>query len=207
MYAHLKGGYFMAIDKDTQTISNVIGISLTTGEDNTLYLVFSIQFIKMNDTRRNSATCFVPYKSRIEQKWQEDALYPLREVTAKELFTLRISEIPGIVYKKNDKLFYSEIPGTISLNNKSGYFNHHSCGNYCSKVCTECPRTFDLSVSYQQRLGTASFPKAVFDSWRIEKYAFIREGLETFNMYDSDEFIVLQCDNYISKVSSIKIEK
>lgn len=191
----------MSIDTTNQIISNVASIYLKTDESNNLCLEILTKFIEMNYSIEGD---FVPYRNKIKSKWQEIDSYPLREVTAKELLKLRLSRIPGIVYKKEDKLFYTEIPGTISLNNKEGYFSTHACGFPCSMVCNGCPRTLDLSVAYRQRLEM-KFPKAVLYSWRIEKYDFVREGLETFNMFDSDEFIVLKCDNFTSSAIKHKL--
>ena len=130
------------------------------------------------------------------KKWTESKVYPLRNVTPKELYQIRLTGKPGLVYKKNNMFFFAEIPSDLPLNRHSDNFGKHLCGRNCSQVCKGCPRTNDLTAAYQQRIGK-KFSAAVDASWRIEKYAFISEGIETFNMKKSnDSFIVLRCSNF-----------
>lgn len=122
--------------------------------------------------------------------------YPLREVTAFELAGLRLSKIPGVAYKKDDKLYYAEVPGTLRLSSQDANLGTHLCGKNCTMVCNGCPRTAALTVSFQERIGK-KFVEAVKNSWRIEKYPFVTEGIEAFNMdANNDAFVVLQCENY-----------
>lgn len=136
----------------------------------------------------------------ISKIWDESTLYPMREVSAEELMQLRLSKKPGVVYKNGDKLFYTTIPDTLNLNSHAvKNISKHACGNHCSMVCRGCPRTSDHTVASQQKLGK-SFNAAVVSSWRIEKYPFVTEGIETFNMRASnDAFRVLGCENYYTR--------
>ena len=122
--------------------------------------------------------------------------YPFVEVTTAELIHLRLSKKPGVVYKRNGKLYYASVPGDLKISGKESDFDQHLCGKNCHKVCDGCPRTHALTVSYQKRLGK-KFVEAVRDSWRIEKFNFIDEGVEAFNMYwSNDAFIVLKCNKF-----------
>lgn len=130
------------------------------------------------------------------KKWEVIDSYPMTQVTVPELIKLRLSKVPGVVYKKEDQFFYAQIPGTLDLNGKQDRLGKHLCGCNCSLVCNGCPKVAALTVAFQQRFGK-NFPVAVRDSWRIEKYDFIREGLETFNMNSSNEaFMVLVCESF-----------
>ena len=122
--------------------------------------------------------------------------YPFTEVSRKELIQLRLGKRPGCVYKKYGKLYYAAIPKKLTFVGKTIAIGKHLCGVNCSMVCKGCPRTSDLTVSYQEKNGK-KFAQAVLDSWRIEKYPFVSEGFEAFNMSGtSDAFIVMECTNY-----------
>lgn len=189
----------------TKTFPHITGIILRTDDIDQLYLEVATNFTEKEITEEVSENESTPSKSqhrkviqeKILKRWSENTSYPLRQVSIKELIELRLSKVPGIVYKKDNCFFYAEVPGTLTLNNgKSDGIGNHLCGNQCAMVCKGCPRTSDLTVAYQQRFGK-TYPMAVKSSWRIEKYDFIREGLESFNMNSSnDAFIVLQCENY-----------
>ena len=83
----------------------------------------------------------------------------------------------------------------------------HLCGKDCTRVCKNCDKTRDLTVAFQKRMGK-KFPYAVFESWRIEKYDHILEGLEAFNMSQSnDALMVYKCQNYEASVPREKKPK
>ena len=122
--------------------------------------------------------------------------YPFHEVSRKELMKHRLSGKPGIVYKLDNKFFYAKVPGILNIVGKGSYLGAHMCGKNCTKVCAGCPRTSDLTVPYQMR-EAKSFFEAVINSWRIEKYDFIVQGIEAFNMECSnDAMIVIECKCY-----------
>jgi len=182
-----------------KTTSHVFDISLRS-DNGTFSLEVRTEFFEKQITELLPVDESVHTYSRkriIEDKllrrWETTDSYPLLEITIPELVEHRLSKVPGIVYKKDNKFFYASIPGTLSLNGK---FGRHACGKQCTMVCKGCPRTTALTVAYQERYGK-SFREAVKDSWRIEKFDFVVEGLEAFNMNASnDAFIVLQCENY-----------
>lgn len=128
--------------------------------------------------------------------------HPFHEVTPRQLAQHRLSKKPGIVYKKNGKLYYTSFSAGLKVYGQDDTFGTHLCGKNCSMVCKGCRRTSDLTVPYQERYGR-SFIEAVKASWRIEKYDFITEGIEAFNTgSSSDALIVLECKNH--KVSDPK---
>lgn len=122
--------------------------------------------------------------------------YQFHEVSCKELLQHRLSQKPGIVYKFDNRFFYASVPGTLKINSQEKSLGTHLCGKNCSKVCAGCPRTADLTVQYQMR-EEKCFYEAVMNSWRIEKYDFIVEGIEAFNMECSNEaLLVFKCKHY-----------
>lgn len=123
--------------------------------------------------------------------------YLLREVSRPELLNLRLNKQPGLVYKFDGKMYYTSIPKNFNHSLKDPALAPHLCGKNCSRVCKGCPRTRDLTVSFQMRYDK-TFHEAVIKSWRLEKYHFIPVGIETFNLEgSSEEMIVLACDNYV----------
>lgn len=126
-----------------------------------------------------------------------------REVTVDELMKLRLGRKPGAVYKIGGKFYYTEIPGHLKIIRLSEAAGPHLCGKDCTNVCKDCTRTSDLTAAFQERMGR-KFPYTILESWRIEKYDYITEGLEAFNMSNqNDAFMVLDCQNY--KVSGPRL--
>lgn len=134
---------------------------------------------------------------RILKVWDESNEYPMIQVSEEELMGHRLSKVPGVVYKKDSTLFYTAIPDNINLNTDfERSAGKHACGEHCSMVCQGCPRTSDFTVASQRRYGK-SFPRAIQDSWRIEKYPFVLEGIESFNMGSTSEAcLIMRCNNY-----------
>lgn len=126
-------------------------------------------------------------------KIKKNEIYEFKEVTPEELLEARMSEQRGVVYKKYGRLFYAPVNHNIIFYQNEEF---HLCGQNCSRVCKDCPRTRDLTVPYQMKF-TFDREKAVTKSWRIEKYDFITEGIEGFNMKnDRDSCLVIFCENY-----------
>lgn len=197
------------ISKYTKTLSHVTSVSLRAVGDGTLSLEVVLEFTEKEFTemlRKNVLKYGTPQKETKEEilrQWEKVDSYPLRQVSVQELLELRLSKVPGVVYKKDNNFFYAAIPGELNFAGKADSLGKHACGEQCTMVCKGCPRTSDLTVAYQQRIGRR-FSTAVKNSWRIEKYDFVREGLETFNMSaQNDAFIVLQCENY--QVRPVKV--
>lgn len=130
----------------------------------------------------------------------KENVYSLVEVTRKELAKHRLSEKSGIVLKENNKFYYTPIPANIRIYVQESSHGKHLCGLSCAGACSGCARTQDLTVDYQMRFFHKEFFNAVKDSWRIEKYPFITNGIESFNMDGNTEaMIVLECKNYFRK--------
>lgn len=122
--------------------------------------------------------------------------YTFKEISTEELMQRRLSTQPGIVYKRGNQLFFVNVPENLKISNSEMNIGTHLCGKNCPHVCKGCERTSDLTVPYQMRLRKI-FYLAVEDSWRIEKYKFITEGMEAFNMGPGyDALIVLKCSCY-----------
>lgn len=122
--------------------------------------------------------------------------YVFKEVTSKELLRLRLDGKPGVVYKFRENLYYTEVPGDLRINRVDESTGTHLCGKNCSKVCNGCTRVLDLTESFQLRMGK-EFPYSVLDSWRVEKYDYLKEALEAFNMdQQNDACMVYDCANY-----------
>lgn len=137
-------------------------------------------------------------------KWKKEVgekdEYVFHEVSLKELHKARMSKQPGLVYKKGNRYFLASIPGNLRLIGREGDLKQHLCGKSCGNLWNDCPRARELTVFYQMNRLGRSFEVAVKESWRIEKYKFITEGLEAFNMENNREcFVVLQCKNFDEK--------
>ena len=195
------------ISTNTQINSRIASFSLATGDTNTISLEVITEFtekeisevIRENDFRYRVGTSIRETKETVLRTWEEASSYPMRQVSAQELMKLRLSKKPGVVYKKDNTLFYAAIPGHFNLTGRANSLGKHACGEHCTMVCKGCHRTDDLTVAYQQRIHRQKqpFKTAVLKSWRIEKYDFVQEGLESFNMdKQNDSFIVLRCENF-----------
>lgn len=179
----------------TKHVSRVSNIFLREDSANTFSLEVITEFIH----KEIIETVFGNRKEeteRILSRRSESTIYPMRVVSAQELFNLRVSKAPGIVYKKNGILFYTKIPSTLHINGRDS-LGAHLCGKHCSQVCQGCPRTSALTVDFQEKSFEKDFVQAVKDSWRIEKYDFVFSALEAFNMENSnDACLIFNCDNF-----------
>ena len=111
----------------------------------------------------------------------EPLIFPLTEVTPKELLKYRNSNTPSFVLKKDSKLYYATIPRNLNLCSAS-IFEVHQCGNECCHV----------SALPDEQGGCAK----IRDRYpRIENYDFIKRGYQTFNT-SHDAFVVAICFHY-----------
>ena len=181
-----------------------IRISFDTPYDSNPFLTVTTKFVEkefIQIIREGKCNPNQPRKEqlfeRITKVWDEINQYPMYKVSEKELMNHRLSKIPGVVYKKGSTLFYTTIPNTLNLNTDFERSNgKHACGEHCTMVCRGCPRTRDFTVNSQIRFGK-TFARAVNDSWRIEKYPFVLEGIESFNMGTTSEAcLIMSCENY-----------
>ena len=133
-----------------------------------------------------------------------ELVYPLTEVSQEQLFLFRLSGIPGFVLKMEDSLYYTKVPKKCNLSKIQYNFEGHLCG-LNSKVCSHlspslyeggCEKVSDRSIEfYSQPQLEDNFVSVLRDSKRIEKYDFIRCGVESFNT-SLNVFIVFKCANY-----------
>ena len=143
---------------------------------------------------------YVPKELLVISPDETTDVYPLVEVTRKELAEHRLSQKSGLVLKEDNKLYYTPIPGNIRVFVQEFSHSQHLCGKACAGTCAGCARTQDLTVDYQIRSFRKDFFNAVKDSWRIEKYPFITKGIESFNMHaNTTAMVVLECENYFCK--------
>lgn len=194
----------------SKTIARVANVSITPNTDGTLSLKVVSEVVVKSSVHKNHGLNTCVTLSNLEEKHttkkSEINTYVMYEVNPQDLMDIRLSNVPGAVYKKGEHFFYAPISGNMNFAGKTdNSFGNHLCGEQCTQVCKGCPRTRDLTVAYQQRIGKKTFRTATDKSWRIEKYDFIYEGLETFNMSNqNDAFIVFQCGNYSSAKNTRK---
>ena len=127
--------------------------------------------------------------------------YQLRKVTREELFDLRIRDKPGIVFKKGNELYYSELPNdTLTLTGERKWLYHLCSSEYecCTRLSAApnpegCEMIRDRSFgSFRKRKKREYMEFLCNISMRIEKYPYIEEALETFGMKE-DSLKILKC--------------
>ena len=141
---------------------------------------------------------------------KKTTVYPLREVDEKELLLLRHSGEPGFVLKLGNHLFYAKIREKMRLLSQEilGSQICSSKGNECKRFSAAddcdggCAKVRDIGYDSYQREGRNTAQMLV-KSKRIEKYAFVKKGYETFNTV-SDAFVVLECNRYEERPPRIK---
>lgn len=122
-------------------------------------------------------------KLKLDEKVQR-LTFPLTEVSARAVDGYRREGVPSFVLKKDDKLYYTEIPEDISIENSKLLGVHR-----CAFAGHECQR---LSAAKDEKGGCKKVRDRVK---RIERYPWIKVGYETFNTkYDC--FIVIECSHY-----------
>ena len=115
---------------------------------------------------------------------------PFRHVTENEIFELRASGNPGFVYKSKNNLYYSEIDLSYRFVTNSVDNYVHQCNN-CHFVGNGCKKITDLSKQRYEKIGENSI-QSLISSKRIEKYSFIEEGFEAFNI-ELETLYVIKC--------------
>lgn len=133
----------------------------------------------------------------------------LHRISASKLYELRrrIYDNPTkccalIVYKQGDILSWAK----ISKKNKVRIScASHKCGS-CEHCCAApdakggCAKVRDIpyegrfpnNIMNEQQL----FEESLEDCRRIEKYPFVREGVELFNINGGDESVIYSCDRF-----------
>ena len=121
--------------------------------------------------------------------------FPLRKVSSFELWNIRHNlDEAGIVFKLNGQLWYSKIPRDLNFLSAPTIGGTHLCGN-CSRFL-KCKKVFDLQLNSAKDYAK-DFESALADSNRIEKYPFVKNGYESFNVDSSKlALVITSCDNY-----------
>lgn len=142
--------------------------------------------------------------------------FPLREVSFTELQSLRRSNTPSFVLKRDGKLFYTKVPNTLKLLN-CRLLGTHKCSHE-NKTCGRLSAAPDELGGCAKVRGTITssdvkdFSKPILG---IELFPWITYGYETFNMgrYTEnptstlDVFVVLSCEHYLAKPIKVKQEE
>lgn len=120
--------------------------------------------------------------------------YPLSRVTRERILRLRLSMQSACIIKANDKFAFTNVQHDLNLSNA---FAKHLCTKCIHCLARNnnngCKKVYDLSPS---EFTNISRREAIKKSKRLEKYDFIKRGIETFGCYPYNAFIVLQCDNF-----------
>lgn len=127
--------------------------------------------------------------------------FPLKEISEDEIIEHRLSDVPGFILKKGDKLYYSEIPNNSRLSNNE-ITEIHLCSSL-SKTCKHlsaalecdggCQKVRDISIDSYPKERLDYFSKLI-SAKRIEKYPFVTYGYETFNTVHNC-LVVMECKN------------
>lgn len=129
--------------------------------------------------------------------------YKLKRVTTKELFKYRLGNKPGLVFKSDTDLWYTELPkDSIRFNKKERASFSHLCSSEseCCERLSAAPDPIGCACMRDVSFGSCRTMKnRVFlcnTSMRIEKYPFIEFAIESFNMKE-DAFKVLSCKDCV----------
>jgi len=125
----------------------------------------------------------------------------LEEISVEGIFKKRVSGEIGIVIQiDGDHYMYTFSNTKIGEKMKEkvkvrDMFGEHLC-NTCefTKSGELCPKVADLSVETCRRYYLDEI-ESFLESKRIEKYDFIKQGVESFNCR-REYLIVIECDRY-----------
>ena len=116
----------------------------------------------------------------------EEISFILNEATPQEIRSLRETTTPYLVYKMDEKIFYTQIPKDFDIKDQI-----HKCAEPGGPGRPGGPCKHLSAAS--DKLGGCD--KVRKKSTCIEKFQFITLGYETFNT-ERDCFIVLKCTHY-----------
>lgn len=131
----------------------------------------------------------------------KETLYNLKEVSQDELLEKRASGKPGFVLKVKNRLFYTPLPKNLTFTS-SANDQIHLCSQFGSECCHlscksdddgGCRKVRERAIEFFK--NPKHYERVLKYSKRIEKYAFITKGYETFNT-SYNLFIVIECNNY-----------
>ena len=122
----------------------------------------------------------------------------MQEVTNLQILEMRVKPKKFAVFADNGKFYiYSgEKANIIKIRSVMGKHLCSDCANfYDEKTRKLCPKVADPSSKDDCRAYTNSDFEALVESKRIEKYPFIKEGLECVN-YSKGFFTVTECSRF-----------
>lgn len=163
-----------------------------------LYQEFSIESWKAIDI-------YNQYVTKSREQLVKSGKIEFRKVTEAEIIKQRFTNKSGIVMKKNNELYIAELPKGIRLSTLKGLLNKHKCRD-CqhlsakSDLCGGCAKVRDIAFRYMygeeapERRNDERL-RDIVNSQRLEKYAFIEEGIETFNVYGLETFVI-KCSHF-----------
>lgn len=134
--------------------------------------------------------------SQTINKLPEKIKSSMKEVSKEQLFLLRLEKKSFVVIKSGGKLYVAFSKNADMLKIRTAIKMHRcrNCANFFNeKTRRLCPKVADCSEEVC-RTYTHSEVDAIRESKRIEKYPFIREGIECVNSIGS--FIVVGCSNF-----------
>ena len=122
----------------------------------------------------------------IRPEEKEHVILPLREVSLEQIEKIRRCRIPSFLYKYNGKFFYTKIA-------KKSIIHLKDVEHCCSTQHHMCIHLSPL----RDEEGGCQKVRDIGRKKRIEKYPWITEGYETFNLSGGDEqFIVIKCEHF-----------
>ena len=129
------------------------------------------------------------------ERLPENVKGSLRQVTEKEIITMRLEGKCRVVFKFGEDLYALRAKSGIAPLEVRDILGRHLCSR-CEMVCGGelCRKVFDASVSVAEREGYNG-REAVVRSKRIEKYPFILVGVEYFNA-QREYLIVTSCTKF-----------
>ena len=127
--------------------------------------------------------------------------YKLRKVSEEELLSLRIKNEPGVVFKCQSEIWYSELSSMKVKLSPEKWLEHRCC---CEKECCShlsalpdsqggCKCIRDTNAIFYKNRGYSK-KEAYKKSFRIEKYDFLEYAVETFGTTENG-FKALKCKN------------
>lgn len=146
----------------------------------------------------------------IKTEGKPDEVIHLKQVSPIELYKMRMQIMKDsknkcalLIYKVDDKFFIGRIPKNFHVKNAWGVHKCASCENCtaasddnhgCEKV-----RNFGFVPNLPDEIvsGPYLLREELKKIKRFEKYPFIREGVELFNIEGGAESFIFKCCNYV----------
>lgn len=124
----------------------------------------------------------------------ENKVTDLQRITSRNLMTIRkrIYDNPEkccaiIVYKQGDILSWAKVSKKDNV--------HISCSSHKCGMCEHCTPSACAKIRdipYER----GNYEESLENYKRIEKYRFVREGVELFNINGGDTSVIYSCNNF-----------